>query len=72
MTKGVLGSSRLAGSSWSVVTWAAAGSAGRSAASTSVVYRGRLEPGETIQIGHQAETYDGQAGPRRRRKIRAA
>lgn len=35
-----------------------------------VVWRGEVRPGETIRIGHLAETYDGKAVRSRRRKIK--
>ena len=34
-----------------------------------VVWRGEVRPGETIRIGHLAETYEGKAVRSRRRKI---
>lgn len=35
-----------------------------------LVYRGTLEPGETMEIGHLAETYGGKRVRSRRRKVR--
>lgn len=35
-----------------------------------VVWRGEVRPGETLRIGHLAETYDGRAVRSRRRRIR--
>jgi hypothetical protein len=35
-----------------------------------VVWRGEVRPGETIRIGHLAETYDGNKVRSRRRKIK--
>ena len=62
MRKGVLGSSR----PWLYVFVAAFGL--RKVRQTigseyEVVWRGEVRPGETIRIGHLAETYDGQARP---------
>jgi len=34
-----------------------------------VVWRGEVRPGETIRIGHLAETYDGKRVRSRRRKV---
>jgi hypothetical protein len=36
-----------------------------------VVYRGEVRPGETLQIGHVAETYEGKKVRSRRRKVRS-
>jgi hypothetical protein len=36
-----------------------------------VVWRGEVRPGETLQIGHGTETYDGKQVRSRRRSIRA-
>jgi hypothetical protein len=36
-----------------------------------VVWQGEVRPGETLEIGHRAETYDGRRVRSRRRKIRS-
>lgn len=36
-----------------------------------VVWQGEVKPGETLQIGHRTETYEGRRVRSRRRRIRA-
>jgi len=68
MNKGVLGSSR----PWLYVFLVSFGLRKLRQAIGSeyeVVWRGEVRPGETIRIGHLAETYEGKSVRSRRRKI---
>ena len=70
MNKGVLGSAR----PWLyvfLVTLAVRRLRQAIGSEYDLVWRGEVRPGETIRIGHLAETYDGKAVRSRRRKIRA-
>ncbi len=68
MSRGVLGSSR----PWLYVFLVSFGLRKLRQAIGSeyeVVWRGEVRPGETIRIGHLAETYEGKSVRSRRRKI---
>ncbi len=68
MSKGVLGSSR----PWLyvfVVSFVLRRFRQAMGSDYEVVWRGEVRPGETIRIGHLAETYDGKPVRSRRRKI---
>lgn len=70
VNKGVLGSSR--GWFWvAVVTWGLRRARRAIGSEYELVYRGELKPGETLQIGHRTETYEGKRVRSRRRKVRA-
>jgi hypothetical protein len=69
VSKGVVGSSR--GWFWvAVVTWTVRRFRRAIGSEYELVYRGTLEPGETMEIGHLAETYGGKRVRSRRRKVR--
>jgi hypothetical protein len=70
VSKGVLGSSR--GWFWvAVVTWIIRRLRRAIGSEYELVYRGTLEPGEVVEIGHRDETYGGKPVRSRRRKVRA-
>jgi hypothetical protein len=68
VTKGVIGSSR--GWFWvAVVTWTIRRFRRAIGSEYELVYRGTLEPGEVLEIGHVTETYGGKRVRSRRRKV---
>jgi hypothetical protein len=70
LNKGVLGSSR----PWLWVflaTWGIRRARRAIGSEYEVVYRGEVKPGETLQIGHLTETYQGKPVRSRRRKVRS-
>jgi hypothetical protein len=70
VNKGVLGSSR----PWfwvAVVTWGIRRARRGIGSEYELVYRGELKEGETLEIGHLPETYEGKRVRSRRRKVRA-
>ena len=70
VNKGVLGSSR--GWFWVAVLSFGLRRARRAIGSEyELVYRGELKPGETLEIGHLPETYQGKRVRSRRRKVRS-
>lgn len=70
VSKGVLGNSR--GWFWvAVATWVLRRARRMAGSEYEVVYRGEVRPGETLQIGHLPETYEGKRVRSRRRKVRA-
>jgi hypothetical protein len=70
VNKGILGSSR--GWFWvAVVTWGLRRVRRAIGSEYDLVYRGEVRPGETLQIGHIAETYEGKRVRSRRRKVRS-
>jgi hypothetical protein len=70
VNEGVLGSSR--GWFWvAVVAWSLRRVRRAIGSEYDLVYRGEMRPGETLQIGHLAETYEGKRVRSRRRKVRS-
>lgn len=70
VARGVLGTSR--GWFWvAVVAWGVRHARRAVGSEYEVVYRGELKPGETIDITHLAETYEGKRVRSRRRKVRS-
>jgi hypothetical protein len=70
VNKGVMGSSR--GWFWvAVATWGLRRLRRAIGSEYEVVYRGEVKPGEVLQIGHLAETYQGKRVRSRRRKVRS-
>ena len=70
LNKGVLGSSR----PWLwifVASWGIRRARRAIGSEYELVYRGTLKPGETLNIGHLAETYQGKQVRSRRRKVRS-
>jgi hypothetical protein len=66
--KGIYGSSR--GWFWvAVVTFGVRRLRRAIGSEYEVVYRGELKPGEVLEIGHRAETYEGKRVKSRRRPI---
>jgi hypothetical protein len=68
--RGILGSSR----AWfwvGIATWCLRFARRTFGNQSELVYRGTLRPGETLHIGHKAETYAGKRVRSRRRKVRA-
>jgi hypothetical protein len=66
--KGIYGSSR--GWFWvAVVTFGVRRLRRAIGSEYEVVYKGELKPGEILEIGHQAETYEGKRVKSRRRPI---
>jgi hypothetical protein len=70
VSRGVIGRSR--GWFWvAVVTWTIRRVRRAIGSEYELVYRGTLKPGEVLEIGHLAETYDGKRVRARRRKVQA-
>ena len=70
VNKGVKGSSR----SWfwvAVAAWGVRRLRRAIGSEYELVYRGEVKPGETLQIGHLTETYQGKRVRSRRRKVRS-
>lgn len=70
VSRGVLGTSR--GWFWvAVLAWGLRHARRAVGSEYEVVYRGELKPGETIDIAHLTETYNGKQVRSRRRKVRS-
>jgi hypothetical protein len=70
LNKGVLGTSR----PWLwifVASWGLRRFRRAIGSEYELVYRGELKPGETLNIGHLVEQYDGKKVRSRRRKVRS-